>query len=189
MQKDKLTIKAKSEGYKARSVYKLLDINKKYKLIKKSDFVLDLGCWPGSWLQACMEMQAGVIGVDLRDTKINGAETYKMDVMDKGFIGLLKGKIKDKRFDAVLSDLAPNTTGHIEADQYRSYELSERAFEAAKAVLKPGGNFLAKIFQGKEADDFLAELRKWFKFVKAVKPEGSKKRSREIYYVCTGYKG
>ena len=184
MIKDKFTVKAKSEGYEARSVYKLIEINKKYALIKKRDFVLDLGCWPGSWLQACLEMGARPYGVDLKDTKIPGAGTLIADVEDDKIFSLI-----NKKFDVVLSDLAPNTTGHVEQDQYRSYELSCRAFEIAKRFLKVNGNFLVKIFQSGDSEELLKELRKKFEFVKTVKPDASKKRSREIYYLCIGYKG
>jgi len=185
MQKDKLTIKAKSEGYNARSVYKLFEINKRYNLIKKNDLVLDLGCWPGSWLQACLEIDAKPVGVDLRETKINGAETLVADVNEDEIFLLLK----NKKFDVVLSDLAPHTSGHREQDQYLSYELSCRAFDIAKKVLKSNGNFLVKIFQSEEAGELLKELRKSFNFVKSVKPDASKKRSKEIYFLCLGYRG
>ena len=82
MMKDKLTLKAKSEGYEARSVYKLVEINRKYKLIRREDNVLDLGCWPGSWLQACLEIGAKPLGIDLKETKILGAETFIANAED-----------------------------------------------------------------------------------------------------------
>jgi len=185
MQKDRFTQKAQAHGYLARSVYKLFAINQKYRLIRKGDNVLDLGCWPGSWLQACLQFRARPVGIDLRETTIKGAEAYIGDVtQDKVFMLL-----KDRKFDVVLSDLAPSTSGHREQDQYLSYELSKRAFFIAKNVLKHNGNFLVKIFQSKEADELLKELKKSFNFVKSAKPEASKKRSKEIYYVCFGYNG
>lgn len=185
MMKDKLTLKAKSEGYEARSVYKLVEINRKYKLIRREDNVLDLGCWPGSWLQACLEIGAKPLGIDLKETKILGAETFIANAEDDKIFSLLK----NKKFDVVLSDLAPRTTGHVEQDQYKSYMLSCRAFEIARKVLKLRGNFLVKIFQGEDSDELLKELRKHFEFVKTVKPDASKKRSKEVYYLALGYKG
>jgi len=186
MQKDRYTIKAKREGYNARSVYKLFDINNRYNLVKRGDLVLDLGCWPGSWLQACLELKAKPVGVDLRETKVEGAFTITGDITKKEVFDKIKGF---GGFDVVLSDLAPSTTGNIEIDQFWSYELSKMAFLIARNVLKLGGNFLVKIFQGKESEILLNELKKSFRFVKAYKPEASKKRSKEIYYVCLGYRG
>lgn len=181
-----LTRKAKQEGYAARSVYKLLAINARYHLIRKGDAVLDLGCWPGSWLQACVQMGVRVVGIDLKHTAIRGAETLKGDVYDKNLLLQLSSY---GSFDVVLSDLAPSTTGHREQDQQESLGLSKQAFVIAKRFLKPGGNFLVKVFQSSEANTFLKELGRDFQFVKAYKPEASRKRSKEMYYVCLGLRG
>jgi len=186
MKKDKTTIRAKREGYKARSVYKLFAINNKYRLIKKGDRVLDLGCWPGSWLQACLRFKAFVVGVDLRKTEIDGAETIIGDVTE----GSVLEKIESYgEFDVVISDMAPNTSGRLDLDTLRSYELSARAFVIAERVLKKNGNFLVKVFQSRYTDDLYSTVRKKFSFAKIYKPQTSKKRSKEIYIVACGYKG
>ncbi len=177
---DKQTRRAKKEGYKARSVYKLIEINNKYNLIKKNDKVLDLGCWPGSWLQYCSKKCREVIGVDKKKTKINNVKTYELDVFTDEVFNFGK-------FDVVLSDLAPNTSGNIEIDQYKSYELSERAFEIAKKVLNKNGNFIVKIFQSGDSDKLLREIKKNFKLAKAFKPKSSKSKSKEIYFVGLCY--
>ena len=181
--KDKLTRKAKREGYNARSAYKLLQLNDKYNLIKKDDRVLDLGCWPGSWLQVCWKKGCECVGVDLRKTnlRLSNVKTYQLDVFSDNFFDII-----NEKFDVVLSDMAPNTSGNIEIDQFKSYELSERALEIAKKVLKENGNFLVKIFQSDESNDLLKKMRKSFKFVKSTKPVSSKKGSKEIYFIGIG---
>ena len=179
--KDKFTRKAKQEGFKARSVYKLREINNKYRLITKEDCVLDLGCWPGSWLQVCSKITKNVIGIDKRKTNVPGIKTYFMDVFDDRIFDF-------GMFDVVLSDLAPTTTGNINIDQYKSYELSTRAFDIASKVLKKNGNFLVKIFQGEDSVKLLEKMRRKFNFVKSIKPTSSKKKSKEIYYVGLGFK-
>ncbi len=183
MKKDFYTIKAKREDLRARSAYKLEDINKKYKLIKSKDNVLDMGCWPGGWLLITKRIvgdKGYVLGIDEKEIeKVENVDFIKGDV----FSDEVFDKIKDKKFDVVISDLAPNTSGILELDNGRSYELSLRALEIAKIVLKKNGNFLCKIFMGKEFNEFLNEVRKSFEFVKSVKPTVSKKESKEIYVV------
>src|SRR3989344_4609218 len=182
--KDKFTLRALGEGYRARSVYKLIFLNKKYNLIKKNDNVLDLGAWPGSWMQFCLNLEARVTGVDVKQiTSMKGGRFILGDIYD---IKTLE-KIKELgKYNSVLSDLAPKTTGIN--DQELSFDLSYKAFEIAKEVLKRNGSFVFKIFQSSYLNEFLIELRKSFNFVKSVKPEASKKGSTEMYIVCKGYK-
>ena len=182
--KDKFTIRAQLEGYRARSVYKLIFMNKKYYLIKKNDLVLDLGAFPGSWMQVCLNLNAKVVGVDIKQIiSMQGARFILGDIYDNRT--LEKIQIHGK-YDVVLSDLAPKTTGIN--DQELSLDLSIRAFKIAKQVLKRNGNFVCKIFQGQGFREFLQELKKSFSFVKSIKPEASKKKSKEMYFVCKGYK-
>ncbi|MDD5331693.1 MAG: RlmE family RNA methyltransferase [Candidatus Nanoarchaeia archaeon] len=181
-QKDKLTRKAKKEGYEARSAYKLIEINQKFKIIKPNSRVLDIGCWPGSWLQVSSKIAKEVVGVDIKQTKINlpNVKTHVLDInSDEVF--------KLGTFDSIISDVAPNTSGKIEIDQYKSYELSSRAFEIAKRLLKPNGNFLVKIFQGEESNILLNQMKKRFRTVKVTKPKASKKTSKEVYFVGLGF--
>ncbi len=182
--KDKFTLKAKLEGYRARSAYKLISLNKKYNLIKKNDKVLDLGAFPGSWMQVCLNLGAKVIGVDVKQIiSMKDARFILGDIYETKTLRRIQ---EHGKFDTVLSDLSPKTTGNL--DQELSLELSKQAFEIAKLVLKRDGNFLCKIFQGQGFNEFLQELRKSFSFVKSAKPEASKMKSKEMYLICKGYK-
>ena len=184
--KDKFTIKAKIEGYRARSIYKLSFINKKYNIIKKNQKILDLGCWPGSWMQYCTSQGAFVMGVDIKNINpINNTKFIHGDLKDIKTIEKIK---QHRNFDVVLSDLSPNTSGKHILDHSKSIELNEIAFNISKELLKNGGAFVCKIFQGGEFNDFLNEIKLYFKFVKAIKPKVSKKKSREMYIVAIGYK-
>lgn len=186
--KDKFTIKAKGEGYRARSVYKLFSINKRYFVIKSGDVALDLGCWPGSWLQVCKELKCKIIvGVDIKKiTSIRDVEFVNKDVFSEDLLLRLQ---RYGKFDVVLSDLAPNTSGKSEIDNFKSFQLSERAFLVACDVLKMHGNFVVKIFQSEDSNELLSDIRKKFSFVKVFKPENSKKRSKEIYIIAKNYMG
>lgn len=185
-QKDYYSRKAKEENYPARSVYKLEEIDKKYNLIKKGDKVLDLGCAPGSWLiyiSKKVSNEGGVIGVDIEDLKIKipqNAEFIRRNVMDFQPEG---------KFDAVVSDLAPSTSGIDFVDAERSLEYCERALKIAERVLEKGGNFVCKIFEGEGTDEFFKKVKKEFEFAKKFKPKASRKWSREIYIVGIRFGG
>ena len=178
--KDFYTRKSREEGYYARSAYKLKQINKKYNIIKKGDEVLDLGCSPGGWIQASLEIVSKngyVMGIDIVNVKKIEAKNFEFIKSD-----IHKTDLK-RNFDAVLSDMAPRTTGMRDLDQERSYDLAKQALETAKKHLKSGGNFLCKIFQGPKYNEFMKEVRKNFEFIKTVKPKASKKQSKEMYVV------
>lgn len=181
--KDHYTIQAKREGLRARSAYKLLQLNAKYHFIKFGDDVLDLGCWPGGWLVASQRIskRGKVVGIDL--TKIEpvpGADFILGDINSTRIEG---------KFDVVLSDMAPKTTGIIDLDVARSVGLALMALKTAKSSLKPSGNFLVKIFQGEGFDEFFGKVKKNFKFAKTTKPEASRKRSKEVYIIAFGFTG
>ena len=184
--KDHYFKKAKKEGYRARSAYKLFDINKRYNLIKKNDKVLDLGCSPGSWLQAASELvgQNGlVLGIDILPIKqIKNIKFIEADISDP--ITISQIKTISEKFDVVISDIAPKTTGIKELDHNKSVYLNEKALEIAEDVLKDRGNFLCKIFQGKYSQDFMKNITKKFEFVKTHKPISSRKESKEIYIIA-----
>ena len=182
--KDKFSLRAELEGYRARSAYKLKFLNKKYNLIRKNYNVLDLGAWPGSWMQFCSDLEAKVLGVDIKPIQsLSGCKFILGDVYESRTLERIR---EHGKYDVVLSDLAPKTTGIN--DQELSFELSYRAFAIAKEVLKRNGDFVCKIFQSAYLNEFLQELRKSFSFVKSVKPEASKMKSKEMYIVCKGYK-
>ena len=184
--KDKFTLRSRQEGYRARSAYKLIFLNKKYRIIKKNDKVLDLGCYPGSWLQVINELKAHSYGVDKKQiTSIQGSKFILGDIKYEKTVEKIRAFGK---FDVVLSDLAPNTSGNRQLDQERSFELCESALNIAKKVLMEKGNLVCKMFQGENFNNFLNEVKKCFYFVKSVKPQASKKESKEMYIVALGYK-
>jgi len=181
--KDYYTKKSRQEGYYARSVYKLKELNNKYHLLKHGDKVLDLGCSPGGWVQAALEIvdrEGIVIGIDIEKAKVK-AENFKFiqgDIYNKEIIEGIE------KVDVVLSDMAPKTSGIRDLDQGRSYDLAKQALTVAKKKLKGNGNFVCKIFQGKDYQNFINEVRKEFQFVKTSKPEASKSGSKEMYVVA-----
>ena len=179
--------KAKQEGYNSRAAYKLFELNKKYNLIKKGDRVLDLGCSPGSWLQASYKIsKSRVVGIDILPIKkINNVKFIQADITDKGTLEMIRSILSE--FDVVLSDMAPKTSGIKELDHNKSIYLSEKALEIAENILKGNGNFLCKVFQGESFNGFLDLVKKEFEFVKSSKPESSRKESKEIYIICKGF--
>ncbi len=182
---DHLTEKAKKEKYPARSVYKLMEIQKKFKIIRKNSFVLDLGCAPGSWMIYAAKAvgdQGRIIGVDLKEIKIKlpeNAIAYKGDIlnMDNYITSVSKG------YDTVLSDMAPATTGRKEIDAIRSFDLCMAALDCAMKVLYPGGNFVCKIFQGADFKTFESAVKTGFQRHYIFKPESCRKTSKEIYII------
>lgn len=181
--------KAKKEKYPARSVFKLEEAQQRFKLLQKGDTVLDLGCCPGSWsIYAAKQVgvQGLVIGVDLHTTnKYAFAGAAPMQHLKANiFSEEIFAKLTVTRFNVVLSDMAPATTGHKFADHLKSLELSRRALEIALAVLVAGGNFYCKVFQGEDFADYVDEVRRYFNKVKVVKPKSSRTESREVFVLA-----
>jgi len=181
--KDPFSRKAKEGGYVARSVFKLETVDRKIHLIRPGNAVLDLGCHPGSWLQYCAERigkTGTLVAVDRRRPALDLPAVHFIQAnvltMDPKTIQAVCS-----RFDVVLSDLAPDTSGDRFVDGVRSYELSKRAMEIALAVLKPKGRFFCKIFQSQEFNVFLTEARRAFKSARVFKPPSSRKESREVF--------
>ena len=187
---DPFVVEAKAKGYRSRAAFKLSEIDDKYRLIKKGMKVVDLGCAPGGWVQIALQRGAGaVVGVDL--LAIDGippATIIQADFTHPGvaehLIELLGGAP-----DIILSDMAPNTTGHRETDHLRIVGLIEAAIDFALEVLKPGGAFVTKAFQGGETAGVVANLKRNFTAVRHAKPKASRAESSEIYLVATGFKG
>lgn len=180
--------KAKDENYAARSVFKLEEIDKKFKLFKPQQVVLDLGASPGSWSQYASQKigtQGRVLGVDLKAVTVNlkNAVFIQADLRDLQLEEIFKEQGFQPPFDLVLSDMAPNTTGIRFTDQARSMELCELALDVACRFLKPGGHFVCKLFH---SDDFVklrGEIKKHFQRFEAVKPDSTRKISKEIFLV------
>ena len=179
--------RAKKEGFLARSVYKLEEVDRRVRLLKPGQRVLDLGCHPGSWLQYCARVvgkRGLVVGVDTRTISMElppHVHFIQADVLE-----LLPADLYhiSEKFDVVLSDLAPATTGIRSVDSSRSFVLFERALMLADDLLPPGGHFLGKIFQGSGFDDMVQELRSKFSKVKGIKPRATRGQSKELYLVA-----
>jgi len=187
---------AKKEGYPARSVYKLEEAQQKYRLLKKGGRVLDLGCHPGSWsLYAAKAVgpQGLVVGIDLQKTKGGGKKGMapihwlRGDITDEEMVAVIRELAP--AYDAVVSDMAPRTTGNKWADQQQSLALARRSLAVAEQLLLVGGNFYCKVFQGEDVDAFVGEVRARFKTAKVVKPKSSRPESREMFVLGMGYGG
>ncbi len=184
--------KAREEKYPSRSVYKLKEIDAKYKLIKKGDLVLDLGCAPGSWILYISKKigdRGRILGIDIADLKIELPENavfLKKDIMNLSASDLIKARGK---YQVVVSDSAPATSGIDFVDVEGSLELCEKSLEIAKEVLENGGNFLCKIFEGEGSYDFFKKVKQNFKFSKRFRPQATRKQSREIYIAAKEFKG
>jgi len=189
--RDHFFLKAKQQNYPARSVYKLKEIDAKFKLFKPGMKVLDLGAAPGSWSLAASERigpSGCVLACDMQTTEITFPANVRFLVADifalpETFEAALAALVP---FDVVMSDMAPGTTGTRLSDQVRSYELCCEALKVARRCLKPGGSFVAKIFMGADVQEFLAAMRKHFISVKGFKPKSSRPESKETFYVGLG---
>jgi len=182
------TILARKEGYPARSVYKLKEIDKKYKIIREGDRVLDLGCAPGSWLLYISQKvgeKGRVIGIDIGDIKI--APKPNILFIKKSIFDLNNPDFKGK-YRVVVSDLSPKTAGVKFLDAGRALALAKMAFEIAKSVLLPGGNFICKIFEGESSGELFKEISKYFEFTKRFRPKAVIKESKEFYIIGKGFK-
>ena len=183
------TTLAKKEGYPARSVYKLKEIDEKYKIIKKGNRVLDLGSAPGSWLLYISQKvgdKGKVVGVDVEETKI--PQKANIFFIKKDILDLKKDDFRDK-VEVVVSDLSPKTSGVKFLDAGKSLELAEKSFEIAKSVLLPGGNFVCKIFENESSDEFFKKVKNCFDFAKRFKPKAVIKKSKEFYIIGRGFTG
>ena len=184
--RDHFTDKARADGYAARSVFKLAEIDRRFKVFRPGAAVLDLGCHPGSWTQYAAERvgkQGRVVGIDRTPTEspADNTQMLQADLTDPFDDDALPGP-----FDVVLSDMAPDTTGIRHVDQDRSSVLAEIALAFAEKWGKPGSFFIVKVFQGPDFQDFLARVRRAYAKVRCVRPEATRKQSIEVYVVAAG---
>ena len=200
--RDRFYIKAKEEGFRSRSAYKLKEMVAKFKIMKRGDTVIDLGAAPGGWSQVASDVVGAhgvVISVDLQHiAPIEGVVTLRGDITDReATIKLLREALmlhgcgNDSAAAAatvVLSDAAPKLSGNRVYDHYRSFELSKAALGIATALLKPGGNFVAKIFQGEYYSIFYRSVKDMFRDTRAYTPKASHKRSAEVFVIGKGFK-
>lgn len=181
--------KAEQAGYRSRAAFKILEIDEKTNLFKPDLKIVDLGAAPGGWTQVAVEKGCDVVALDLLAMdEIPGAQFVQMDFMDDSAPDVLKNMLGGPA-DLVMSDMAPNTTGHKQTDHLRIMAVVEAAYYFAIEVLKPDGAFVAKVFQGGAQNTLLAEMKKTFKTVRHIKPPASRKDSAEQYLVASGFRG
>lgn len=186
--------KAKKEDFAARSVYKLKEIQEKFRLIHRGDKVLDLGCAPGSWLQYAAEIVGShglVAGIDIKAVAIalpRHAKVIRCDIFELDEDKEKLAQTIGDGYNVVLSDMAPSTTGHKETDSARSYHLCRAALSIAEHSLAAGGSFVCKIFQGGDFNEFTDSVRAVFDQTKIFKPQSCRKESKEIYIIGTSKK-
>jgi 23S rRNA (uridine2552-2'-O)-methyltransferase len=179
--------KAKEKGYRSRAAFKLIQINKKFNLIKSGYKVLDLGASPGGWSQVATELGAEVVAIDINPMPpMDGVTIIRGDITKEETIKAVRDlKIE---FDAVISDASPKLTGKWTIDHLLSIDLAKASFEFAKLFLRRGGNFLVKVFQGEEIESFYREVAPKFRFKKFHSPQASRKRSSEVYFIGKGFR-
>ncbi len=182
---------ANRDGYRARSAYKLLELDDKFSFLRNARTIVDLGAAPGGWTQVALKKagrKARVVGIDLLEVApLDGATFLQMDfttnAAEEKLLELLQGPV-----DLVMSDMAATTTGHQQTDHIRTLALVEIAFDFARKTLKEGGIFVTKVFRGGADQDLLAEMKKSFKSVRHFKPPASRAQSAETYLVAQGFR-
>ncbi len=183
--------KAKTSGYRSRAAFKLLQLNKKFKAMKKGDRVLDIGAAPGGWMQMAGELVTGrgmVVGVDLVEIEPFTEEhliPLEGDITDEPTLERIKQI--SARFDAVICDAAPDISGVWDIDHFNSIDLARHALRTARELLREDGNMLIKVFQGELIKEFADDMKRDFEFVKISKPKASRAQSAEVYIVGKGF--
>ena len=192
---DPYVAQAKRDGWRSRAAYKLIEMDDKYRLLKPGQVVVDLGAAPGGWSQVAarkvgvLQGKGKVVAIDLLEMpEIPGVTFTQLDFMDDRAPEMLREMIGGGA-DVVMSDMAANTTGHRKTDQLRIVGLVETAAAFAAEVLKPGGTFIAKVFQSGADADLLAQVKRDFATVRHVKPAASRQDSSERYLLATGFRG
>ncbi|MBF6032341.1 23S rRNA (uridine(2552)-2'-O)-methyltransferase RlmE [Pseudomonas sp. P155] len=184
---------AQKDGYRSRASYKLLEIQEKYKLIRPGMSVVDLGAAPGGWSQVTSRLIGGqgrLIASDILEMdSIPDVTFIQGDFTEDEVLGRILDAVGNSQVDLVISDMAPNMSGTPEVDMPKAMFLCELALDLAERILKPGGNFVIKIFQGEGFDVYLKDARKKFDKIQMIKPDSSRGSSREQYMLAWGYRG
>ena len=184
---------AQKDGYRSRSAYKLVELNEKDRLIRPGMYVMDLGSAPGGWSQVLSRLlgdKGRVLATDILPMDpIGNVDFIQGDFTSDTVVEQIKAWLGDGKFDLVVSDIAPNLSGIDSADQARSIYFLELALDTVRLMLKPGANFVAKMFQGQGSDEYVKELRKHFGKISVRKPKASRPESREVYIVAKEFKG
>jgi 23S rRNA (uridine2552-2'-O)-methyltransferase len=182
---------AKAQGYRSRAAFKLKQINNKFKIIRSGDLVLDLGAAPGGWSQVAAELagkDGKIIGIDLQAiSKLNNAIFLIGDITDPHVIELISEHKNDAEINVVISDAAPNISGNYTMDQARSVYLAECSLKIVKQLLKSGGNFVVKVFEGEDFKQFYEKVKNNFQYIKIYSPKASRARSSEVYVIAKGF--
>lgn len=189
---DHFTRRAKAAGFAARSVFKLEEINKRTQLLRRGLRVLDLGCAPGSWTQyAAQKVGRGgrVVGIDRRAITFDAPQVTTLvgDIFETDAAVFLEAG--GGPYDVVLSDMAPDTTGDRFTDHVRSVDLCRRALHVADALVRPGGSFVCKVFEGGDVPDLVDEIRARYGKLKRIKPKSTRSESVELFIVARGFRG
>jgi len=178
---------AKKNGYRARSAFKLLQIQKKFKIINKDDIVIDLGAAPGGWSQVAKKIvgkNGTVIGIDISPIKpINDINFIKADLTKKSTIEKLQEILENKKVDVILSDMAPDISGNYTVDHAKSIYLCEQALKVSEKILKKNGSFVCKVFDGEDLQNLIDKFKTRFITVKQFSPKASRKSSSEVYII------
>ncbi len=194
-------IKAKKEGYRARSAYKLLNIHKRFKIFKRAFYILDIGSAPGSWLQVAKQyaernMEKNndshysrdhfkIMGADLKHiSPIEGVKVVRVDFRNPEFKDQISEFFNNKKLDLILSDASIKKSGNHFSDHIQQIKLCYKVLDIAKRFLRVEGNLVIKLFQGPDMKVIKEDLKKYFRFVKVYKPKASKNKSNEIYVIC-----
>ena len=184
---------AQKDGYRSRASYKLLEVQEKYKLIRSGMSVVDLGAAPGGWSQVTSRLIGGqgrLIASDILEMdSIPDVTFIQGDFTEDAVLAQILDAVGNSQVDLVISDMAPNMSGTPEVDMPKAMFLCELALDLAERILKPGGNFVIKIFQGEGFDTYLKDARKKFDKIQMIKPDSSRGTSREQYMLAWGYRG
>lgn len=192
--KDSFYKRAKDEGHRSRAVYKLEEIDRKHKLLKDGMSVLDLGCWPGGWLEHSAKrvgVRGSVIGIDLVDTEplpFSNVRTLQGDIADSSTTERAL-EMNGGQFDVVLSDMSPKLTGIREVDDAASVGLAEKAIYVAGSTLRHGGTIVIKVFKGAGTDTFVKTIRPMFNKLVRMELDSTRKSSNEFYLIGLGFSG
>lgn len=199
-QRDPYVAGAQKQGYRSRAAWKLRELDEKFGLLRPGQIVVDLGAAPGGWAQVAAG-KTGAAGKDARRAgqvlavdkapldPLEGVDILRLDILEEGAAAAIRDALAGRPADLVLSDMAPATIGHPSTDHLRIMSLADAAFALACDLLKPGGGFVCKLFQGAEEKAFVDALRRAFERVRMGKPPSSRRESAEIYAVATGFSG
>jgi len=188
---DPYTKLAKQKGYRSRSAFKLIEINDKFRFLKNNLNILDLGSAPGGWSQVCAEINKNGknLSIDILNMKtIDNIFFYKKDFNDSDFLDFINDFFKQNKVDIVLSDMAVNTTGNKDLDAIKTNAIALDVVNLSKLILKKKSTLLVKIFSGKDENILIKNAKELFKDIERIKPDSSRKESREMYLLCRDLK-